>query len=313
MEGFTAAVDRHGVVTASGWRGGAGAAVQAVRALRRRELFRIACADLLGTMPGGVAPAGPPLDVQGVGQALADVTDATLGAALRAAQSRVRAQGMRFAIIGMGRYGGAELSYSSDADVLFVYEPPPGIAEDTASGTAHQIAEELRRLLSAPSPEPPLGIDADLRPEGRQGPLVRSLAAYERYYAEWSKIWEAQALLRARFVAGDESLGRAVPDPGRPRPLPRERADRRAGHRDPPDQGAGRHRAAAPRRRPGHPREARPGRAGRRGVGRPAAPAPARAPRCRRCGPRARSTLWPPPRTPALCPQWTPSSCPGAG
>src|SRR4029079_503796 len=48
---------------------------------------------------------------------------------------------------------------------------------------------------------------ADLRPEGRQGPLVRSLAAYERYYADWSKIWEAQALLRARFVAGDPSLG----------------------------------------------------------------------------------------------------------
>jgi glutamate-ammonia-ligase adenylyltransferase len=218
VEGFTAAVDRHGVVTADGWRGGAGAAVQAVRALRRRELFRIACADLLGTMPGGVAlssmgarqalaPAGPPIDVQGVGQALADVTDATIGAALRAAQSRVRANGMSFAIIGMGRYGGAELSYSSDADVLFVYEPPPGVAEDAASGTAHQIAEELRRLLSAPSPEPPLGIDADLRPEGRQGPLVRSLAAYERYYAEWSKIWEAQALLRARFVAGDPTLG----------------------------------------------------------------------------------------------------------
>src|SRR4029079_1922449 len=73
--------------------------------------------------------------------------------------------------------------------------------------TAHQIAEELRRLLSAPSPEPPLGIDADLRPEGRQGPLVRSLAAYERYYAGWSRIWEAQALLRARFVAGDPTLG----------------------------------------------------------------------------------------------------------
>jgi glutamate-ammonia-ligase adenylyltransferase len=208
VEGFTAAVDRHGVVTAGGWRGGAGAAVQAVRALRRRELFRIACADLLGAMPGGVAPAGPPLDVQGVGQALADVTDATLGAALRAAQSRAHAHGMRFAIIGMGRYGGAEVSYSSDADVLFVYEPPPGVAEDAASGTAHQVAEELRRLLSAPSPEPPLGVDADLRPEGRQGPLVRSLAAYERYYAEWSKIWEAQALLRARFVAGDEGLGR---------------------------------------------------------------------------------------------------------
>jgi glutamate-ammonia-ligase adenylyltransferase len=207
VEGFNAAVDRHGVVGERGWRGGAGAAVQAVRALRRRELFRVACADLLGAVAGGAAAAGRPLDAVGVGQALADVTDATLGAALRAALSRVRVHGMPFAIIGMGRLGGAELSYSSDADVLFVYEPPPGVAEDAASATAHQIAEELRRLLSAPSPEPPLGVDADLRPEGRQGPLVRSLGAYERYYAEWSKIWEAQALLRARFVCGDEALG----------------------------------------------------------------------------------------------------------
>ncbi len=202
VDGFTAAVDRHGFIGARGWRGGAGAAVQAVRALRRRELFRIACADLLGLVSDVASPA-----VVAVGQALSDVTDATLGAALRAATSRVKADEMPFAIIGMGRLGGGEMSYSSDADVLFVYEPLPGVAEDAASGNAHQIAEELRRLLSAPSPEPPLGVDADLRPEGRQGPLVRSLAAYERYYADWSKIWEAQALLRARFVAGDRALG----------------------------------------------------------------------------------------------------------
>jgi glutamate-ammonia-ligase adenylyltransferase len=207
VEGFTSAVDRHGFVGAHGWRGGAGAAVQAVRALRRRELFRVACTDLLGAMPNGVAPTAGALDAVAVGQALSDVTDATLGAALRAAQSRVRVSEMPFTIIGMGRLGGGELSYSSDADVLFVYEPLPGMAEDRASELGHQIAEELRRLLSAPSPEPPLGVDADLRPEGRQGPLVRSFAAYERYYADWSKIWEAQALLRARFVAGDQGLG----------------------------------------------------------------------------------------------------------
>ena len=199
METFTAAVDRHG---------DGEAAVQAVRALRRRELFRIASADLLGAMPNGIAPVGAPLDTVDVGQALADVTDATLGAALRVARSRVRAMEMPFAVIGMGRLGGSEVRYASDADVLFVDELPSGTAEDAASGTAHQIAERLRRLLAAPSPEPPLGIDADLRPEGRQGPLVRSLAAYERYYAEWSRIWEAQALLRARFVGGDRELGR---------------------------------------------------------------------------------------------------------
>jgi glutamate-ammonia-ligase adenylyltransferase len=208
-EGFLAAVDRHGSVGADGrWRGGAGAAAQTVRALRRRELFRIACADLLGSGAAGIAPAGGAPDVSAVGQALADVTDATLAAVLRTAYARMGAAGMPFAIIGMGRLGGSELSYSSDADVLFVYEPPAGVAEDSASGTAHQVAEELRRLLSAPSPEPPLGVDADLRPEGRQGPLVRSLAAYERYYARWAKTWEAQALLRARFVCGDPDLGK---------------------------------------------------------------------------------------------------------
>jgi len=206
IEGFRAAVNRYGAVGGSQLRDSAEAAVQAVRALRRRELFRIASADLLGSIPAEDVPA--PLDVVAVGQALSDVTDATLDAALRAAQSRVDGGEMSFAIIGMGRLGGAELGYSSDADVLFVYEPPPGVAEDAASGTALQIAEELRGLLSAPSPEPPLGVDADLRPEGRQGPLVRSLAAYERYYAEWSRIWEAQALLRARFVCGDPELGR---------------------------------------------------------------------------------------------------------
>ncbi|MET8067870.1 bifunctional [glutamine synthetase] adenylyltransferase/[glutamine synthetase]-adenylyl-L-tyrosine phosphorylase, partial [Micromonospora sp. NPDC005313] len=115
--------------------------------------------------------------------------------------------GLRFALIGMGRLGGYESNYLSDADVLFVYDPPPGVEESAASAAAHAIAEELRRLLSAPAPDPPLGVDADLRPEGRQGPLVRSLAAYAQYYARWSRVWEAQALLRARYVCGDADLG----------------------------------------------------------------------------------------------------------
>ncbi|MGE5828582.1 MAG: bifunctional [glutamine synthetase] adenylyltransferase/[glutamine synthetase]-adenylyl-L-tyrosine phosphorylase [Micromonosporaceae bacterium] len=207
VEGFAAAVQRHGAPGEPGAVDGAGAAVRAVRAARRRELFRIACADLLATMPDGIAPASGALDPVAVGQALADITDATLAAALQAARTRVGGAEMAFAVIGVGRLGGAEMSYASDADVLFVYEPPPGLADDAASGLAHQIAEELRRLLGTPAPEPALGIDADLRPEGRQGPLVRSLAAYERYYAEWSRVWEAQALLRARVVCGDAGLG----------------------------------------------------------------------------------------------------------
>jgi glutamate-ammonia-ligase adenylyltransferase len=200
-DGFAAAAARHLESTVDPI-----AAIAAVRALRRRELFRLAAADVL-TTADRLAPPHP-LDVVAVGNALSDVTDATLAAALQAARAAVGAlPQLRFTIIGMGRLGGYEMSYSSDADVLFVYEPPPDLPDDAASGAAHAIAEELRRLLGMPAPDPPVGVDADLRPEGRQGPLVRSLGAYVQYYARWSKVWEAQALLRARFVCGDARLG----------------------------------------------------------------------------------------------------------
>ncbi|GHJ14028.1 bifunctional [glutamine synthetase] adenylyltransferase/[glutamine synthetase]-adenylyl-L-tyrosine phosphorylase [Micromonospora sp. AKA38] len=212
VEGFVAAAVRHDDPVE---------ATRAVRALRRRELVRIAAADVLsraGSLapltprpPGGGARRPTVVDVSAVGTALSHVTDATLAAALRAARvAQPGPPGLRFAVIGMGRLGGYESNYLSDADVLFVYDPPPGADESAAgaaSAAAHAIAEELRRLLSAPAPDPPLGVDADLRPEGRQGPLVRSLAAYAQYYARWSKVWEAQALLRARFVCGDADLG----------------------------------------------------------------------------------------------------------
>jgi len=175
------------------------AAVIAVRGLRRRELLRVACADLLRR-----------LDITETGQALSDVTDAVLDAALQTAQRTVgEARGgmpTRLGVVAMGRLGGCEVGYSSDADVLFVHEPLEGADEREATGAAHAVAEELRRLLSSPAPDPPLGVDASLRPEGRQGPLVRSLAAYAVYYARWSSVWEAQALLRARPVAGDPDL-----------------------------------------------------------------------------------------------------------
>ncbi|MGW0433868.1 bifunctional [glutamine synthetase] adenylyltransferase/[glutamine synthetase]-adenylyl-L-tyrosine phosphorylase [Micromonospora sp. NPDC003197] len=182
--------------------------IHAVRALRRRELIRLASADVL-RHAGTLAPETVTrLDVLAIGAGLSAVTDATLAAALHTARvANPAPPGLRFAVIGMGRLGGYEMNYLSDADVLFVYDPPPGMPDGTASAAAHAIAEELRRLLGMPAPDPPLGVDADLRPEGRQGPLVRSLAAYAQYYARWSKVWEAQALLRARFVCGDVDLG----------------------------------------------------------------------------------------------------------
>ncbi|MEU9834844.1 bifunctional [glutamine synthetase] adenylyltransferase/[glutamine synthetase]-adenylyl-L-tyrosine phosphorylase [Streptosporangium sp. NPDC048047] len=178
-------------------------AVAAVRGLRRRELFRTAVADLTGH-----------LDVERVGHALSALNDATLQSALDAAIDKVGMErraplGTAFTVIAMGRLGGAEPSYGSDADVMFVHSPLEGVAERDAADAAHAVANELRRLLALPAPDPPLIVDPDLRPEGRQGPLVRTLASYAAYYRRWSSPWESQALLRARFSAGDASLGEA--------------------------------------------------------------------------------------------------------
>jgi glutamate-ammonia-ligase adenylyltransferase len=142
---------------------------------------------------------------------LSDVTAATLSAALEIAQRKVEMERrgplpLRLAIIGMGRLGGYEQGYGSDADVLFVFEPL-GAEESDVTSVAHEVAQELRRLLSKPASDPPLLVDADLRPEGRQGPLVRSLDSYAEYYRRWSLPWEKQALLRACPIAGDAELG----------------------------------------------------------------------------------------------------------
>ena len=112
------------------------------------------------------------------------------------------------AVVAMGRYGGFELSYGSDADVLFVHDPLPGADPQVATGYATAVANELSRLLALPGADPALQVDADLRPEGRQGALVRTLDSYAAYYAKWSSVWEAQALLRADAVVGDLDLRR---------------------------------------------------------------------------------------------------------
>ncbi|MGV9562923.1 bifunctional [glutamine synthetase] adenylyltransferase/[glutamine synthetase]-adenylyl-L-tyrosine phosphorylase [Streptomyces sp. NPDC003480] len=187
-------------------------AVTAARGVRRRELFRVAAADIVGSYGSPDAPApsdqGELIDL--VGGAVSDLTAATLAGTLRAV---VRAGWgdtlpTRFAVIGMGRFGGHELGYGSDADVLFVHEPQEGVDEREAGEAANKVVAEMRRLLQLPSTDPPLLIDAGLRPEGKSGPLVRTLASYEAYYRRWSLVWESQALLRAEPVAGDEDLGR---------------------------------------------------------------------------------------------------------
>ncbi|MFB7597547.1 bifunctional [glutamine synthetase] adenylyltransferase/[glutamine synthetase]-adenylyl-L-tyrosine phosphorylase [Streptomyces sp. NPDC056160] len=186
--------------------------VTAARGVRRRELFRTAAADIVASYGTEAQPAetdpGPLVDR--VGAAVSDLTAATLAGTLRAVVREGWGDTLptRFAVIGMGRFGGHELGYGSDADVLFVHEPREGADEREAADAANRVVAEMRRLLQIPSADPPLLIDAGLRPEGKSGPLVRTLKAYETYYRRWSLVWESQALLRAEPVAGDEELGR---------------------------------------------------------------------------------------------------------
>jgi glutamate-ammonia-ligase adenylyltransferase len=221
-------------------------AVTAVRSVRRRELLRTACSDVLchlgegdppqtppdhggaarppvppGAPNGGAAGADrggavrspwPSPALAATAEALTSISRASVETALAVSVRKISAElrgplPTRFAVIAMGRFGGHECGYASDADVLFVHDPLPGYAEKQAADAAHAVAVELRRLLALPVPDPPLVVDSDLRPEGRQGPLVRTLAAYRGYYRRWSAPWEAQALLRAEPVAGDAELG----------------------------------------------------------------------------------------------------------
>jgi [glutamine synthetase] adenylyltransferase / [glutamine synthetase]-adenylyl-L-tyrosine phosphorylase len=175
-------------------------AINAVRAVRRRELFRCAAADLVEVA-----------DIDTVGRSLSDIAVATLDGALTAAVRAVEAERggplpTALAVVAMGRLGGGEMSYGSDADVMFVHQPAPGVAEPEATASAQAVANELRRMLAVPGADPPMVVDADLRPEGKSGPLVRTLSSYAAYYDRWASTWEAQALLRAQPVCGDADL-----------------------------------------------------------------------------------------------------------
>lgn len=178
-------------------------AVTAARSLRRHEMLRVACADLLGLMP--------PVSVfHALSSVWAAVLEAALDASTRDVAARPEwagARPARIAVIGMGRLGGEELGYGSDADVMFVCEPVEGMTDSMAVRFATVVVEQVRRLLGTPSQDPPLEVDIGLRPQGRQGAPVRTLDSYIAYYERWAHVWEAQALLRARTVAGDVDLG----------------------------------------------------------------------------------------------------------
>jgi len=182
-----------GAQSAVEWRSGQVEQRRALYRYRQREELRIAARDVLGIDDEEDAVAG-------TGAELTALAEGVLAAALDAVRP-----GLPFSIVAMGRFGGAELSYASDLDVLFVYDG----ATSADFGVADQTAEELLQFLAGRTPSPRIyTVDLGLRPEGKQGPLARSLEGYQAYYDRWALMWERQALLRARPVSGDADVGR---------------------------------------------------------------------------------------------------------
>jgi [glutamine synthetase] adenylyltransferase / [glutamine synthetase]-adenylyl-L-tyrosine phosphorylase len=197
-------------------------ALAELRRFQQREMLRIAARDL--------ARFG---DVAEITREISDLADACLAAVERLCrrQSLERFgqpyhqdadgqwQPTEFCVLGMGKLGGQELNYSSDVDLMFLYadegevfkEPPAKKKTQRAVMANHQFFNKLAEAFSAEvarmTPDGMLyRVDLRLRPEGDAGPLCRSLESYENYYAEWGQTWERMMLIKARHVAGDESL-----------------------------------------------------------------------------------------------------------
>jgi glutamate-ammonia-ligase adenylyltransferase len=156
--------------------------------LTQDQTLRVATRDLLDID-----------DIASTGAALTTIAEAVLEAALDHVDADIP-----FCVVGMGRLGGAEMSYASDLDLLFVFDD----AGPRADERGEETAEALLRFVHGPSPAQRVAtIDLGLRPEGGQGRLARDLAGYQSYFERWAQTWERQALLRARVVAGNRSLG----------------------------------------------------------------------------------------------------------
>jgi [glutamine synthetase] adenylyltransferase / [glutamine synthetase]-adenylyl-L-tyrosine phosphorylase len=175
------------------WRSDEDGRRAGLRRFKRRELLRIGARDLIGNAA-----------LVSVGRELSHLADACIEAALRSLEPP-----LPFAVIGLGRLGGRELSYASDIDIVFVYD---GSSADDFD-QAERLATRLVRAIGAATTEgATFRVDARLRPEGNQGPLARSLAGFKSYYEMYGQTWEFQALTKARVVAGDAGVGRRFLD-----------------------------------------------------------------------------------------------------
>ena len=174
-----------GTRTAIGWRPDPDERWAALKRFTDREGLRIAAHDVLDL-----------IEVSEVAGALTNLAEATLEAALTALDPP-----LPFAVIALGRLGGGELSYASDLDILFVYDG----ASPADFEAAERVAATLLRKVGGNNPHI-YDLDADLRPEGKDGPLARSVEGFRTYFEGYAQPWERLAMVRARPVAGDREL-----------------------------------------------------------------------------------------------------------
>lgn len=174
-------------------------AATALKHIRRRETLRLAIGAVLGELTLSQIEAG----LTGITEAyLAGFIELLSESPEAGISSKPVKDVIDFAAIAMGRFGGEELGFGSDADLMYVYRAIDD--NDEAQKVAERLIAELKKLSADQVLE--FEIDIDLRPEGKNGPVARSLDSYQQYYKRWANTWEAQALLRARPIAGSESL-----------------------------------------------------------------------------------------------------------
>ena len=188
----------------------------ALRRIKHREMTRIAARDLAGLSPLAV-----------VTEDLSSLAAAALEGAVRYARKALSAKTgepvavfpdgtrrlCRFVVLGMGKLGGLELNFSSDVDLVYLYETDQGeVGGGSRPISLHEyfvrLGEAVTRIISEATEDGfVFRVDLRLRPEGTRGELVNSLRSAEIYYESWGQTWERAALIKARPVAGDRSLG----------------------------------------------------------------------------------------------------------
>lgn len=183
--------------------------LEAMRRFKQRELLRIGARDILGLS-----------DMPQTAREFSELADACVQKCYEIGLATLTQRygedaAIPFCVIGMGKLGGSELNYSSDIDLIFVCgDTPEGDANDGSDRSRRsmtfvlKLAEYIVNALSRNMQNGHLfRVDMRLRPEGRFGPLVRTLSSYRSYYESWAEPWEKQALLKARLIAGDTRLG----------------------------------------------------------------------------------------------------------